>query len=282
MYKKVNNDNNNRIIYYYQTFCGLSTILIKNTPVTHIHLSSIHFGTTKNKTPYIHLNDNLPDDKIFDSVWYDLKIASQLGIKIVLMIGGTGGAYQALFSDFNTYYPMLKKVINEHPIITGIDLDIEEQVDINNVKMLISKLHMDFGNNFIISMTPIQGALAYDSPGLGGFIYKDLYNSPEGKLITYFNSQFYGNFSYNSYQQVINNGYPQEKIVIGMLSSQFTSNSFINALEEIVKIKNKYPNFAGVYDWEFWNAQPCSIDPSQWSKLIKDAMNLDNKGCSIM
>ena len=33
---------NNKVIYYYQTFNGLDKILIKESCVTHIHLSSIH------------------------------------------------------------------------------------------------------------------------------------------------------------------------------------------------------------------------------------------------
>ena len=48
----------NRIIYYYQTFVGLKPILVENTPVTHIHLSAVHFGKNKDGTPYIHINDN--------------------------------------------------------------------------------------------------------------------------------------------------------------------------------------------------------------------------------
>ena len=101
----------NRIIYYYQTFTGLDSILTHDTKVTHIHLSSIHFGKDENNQPYIHLNDNNPDDKIFDSMWKDIKKAKQLGIKIILMIGGEGGAFQDLFSNFNTYYPLLKNIL---------------------------------------------------------------------------------------------------------------------------------------------------------------------------
>ena len=38
-----------KIIYYYQTFNDLNKILYPNTPVTHIHLSAIHFGNNKDK-----------------------------------------------------------------------------------------------------------------------------------------------------------------------------------------------------------------------------------------
>ena len=61
------------------------------------------------------------------------------------------------------------------------------------------------------------------------FIYKDLYKSDEGKMIDYFNGQFYFDFSSESFNQVVENGYPSEKIVIGMISSQ----DFNNAKKEI-------------------------------------------------
>ena len=81
----LSNQKDRKIIFYYQTFTSLKPILHKNTLVTHIHLSSIHFGLDVNKLPYIHLNDNNPDNKIFDNVWYEINKASKLGIKIILM-----------------------------------------------------------------------------------------------------------------------------------------------------------------------------------------------------
>ena len=92
-----------KVIYYYQTFTTLEQILKENPNVTHIHLSSIHFGYDENNKPYIHLNDNDPFDNIFINVWYELLIAYNFGIKIVLMVGGAGGAYTDLFNNFNSY-----------------------------------------------------------------------------------------------------------------------------------------------------------------------------------
>ena len=104
---------NKRIIYYYQTFVGLKDILTPDTKVTHLHLSSIHFGLDNNNNPYIHLNNNLPNSKVFDSVWSELETAKQLGIKVILMVGGAGGAFQDLFSNFETYYSLLKELVLE-------------------------------------------------------------------------------------------------------------------------------------------------------------------------
>ena len=84
-----------------------------------------------------------------------------------------------------------------------------------------------------------QSSLEEDAPGMGGFICKDLWLSPEGSLIDYFNGQFYGDFSLESFETCVKNGYPADKIVIGMLSGE----DFSNCITELVKIKNKYPIF---------------------------------------
>jgi len=252
----------NRIIYYYQTFNGIQSILTQNTKVTHIHLASIHFGTDENNNPYVHLNNNNPNDKIFDSVWEDIKKAKQLGIKIILMIGGAGGAFQDLFSNFDTYYSLLKELLLEKKdLIDGVDLDIEEQVSLENVEHLILQIKKDFGNSFIITLAPVQSSIENDVQGMGGFVYKDLYNKC-GNLIEYFNVQCYYDYSLNSYKQMIKNGYPEEKIVMGSISSQ-NFNSNLEVLKEIV---NKYINFGGVFNWEYYDA------PDNWSNIVYNTL----------
>ena len=76
------------------------------------------------------------------------------------------------------------------------------------------------------------------------------------------------------FEKAIENGYPAEKIVFGMISSEFTSSNFNNALEEISKIKKKYNNFGGVFVWEYCNAPPKGQqDPGEWSREIYSALN---------
>jgi len=254
---------NKRIIYYYQTFVGLKDILDSTNAVTHLHVSSIHFGKTNN-IPYIHLNDNVPNDSLFDSLWLDLKQAKELNIKIVLMVGGAGGAFQTLFSDFDTYYPLLKNLINDkRDLIDGIDLDIEEYVDIKNVEKLIHILKSDFGRDFIITMAPVQYSMENDTPGMGGFVYKDIYSTC-GNMIDYFNVQCYSDYSFNSYDTIIKNGYPEDKIVMGSISSQ-NLDSNLNTVKQCI---NVYPKFGGVFNWEYFDSPPDSIDHSKWSKLM--------------
>ena len=129
-----------QLIFYYQTFISLKPLFDNNILPTHIQISSIHFGKDKNKNSYIHLNDHPPNSPIFNSMWEEIEIAHNLGVKIKLMIGGAGLAFQEMFSNFNLYYEMLKNVLKSHPYICGVDLDIEENVDLNDVIKLVNTL----------------------------------------------------------------------------------------------------------------------------------------------
>ena len=262
-----------RIIYYYQTFIGLKDILTPDTKVTHLHLSSIHFGLDNDNNHYIHLNNNPPNSKVFDSVWSELEKAKQLGIKVILMVGGAGGAFQDLFSNYDAYYPLLKELIlDKRNIIDGIDLDIEEIVDLNNVEHLIKTIKTDFGESFIITMAPVQSSIQTDQPGMGGFIYKDLYKT-SGTLIDYFNVQCYFDYSVDAFSQMIKNGYPEDKIVMGSISSQDITQN-INTIKNIVKM---YPKIGGVFDWEYYDSPTLKtrddINHGTWSRLMAKALH---------
>ena len=157
-----------------------------------------------------------------------------------------------------------------HVLISSL---IEEYTSIDNVKMLINRLVKDFDPNrtgdFIITMAPVSSTLSTDGSSFAGFNYKELYNSIEGKYIHWFNTQCYYSYTFETYESIIKNGYPPEKIVMGMESGQFDESSFQNALDEIKKIKDKYPNLSGVFDWEYLNAPPDKNDPSEWVRLMK-------------
>ena len=259
-----------KTIYYYQTFVGLDKALTHIEDIDVINISSIHFGKDKDGNKSIYLNDNKPYDPIFNELWLQTEKASNQGCTIMFMMGGAGFAYKELFSDFDTYYPFLRDLINNKSFIQGIDLDIEESTTIDQIKMLINQLVKDFGENFIITMAPISPTLQNDGGSMAGFNYKELYLSEEGKHIHWFNTQCYSSFSMNTYETIINNGYPPEKVVMGMESGQFDDKTFHIALNEVKKIKDKYPTFAGVFDWEYLNAPPNKEDPSQWAKLMKN------------
>ena len=250
---------NPKVLVYYQTFTSLKPILIKNTSVTDIHLSSIHFGLDKNNKPYIHLNNESPYSSTFNTVWKELAMAEKLGINITLMIGGAGGGYSTLFSNFELYYSFLSELLRSKSCITGVDLDIEEECSLDDVKLLIRSLKEEFGHKISLSMAPIQASLENDEPGMGGWSYKDLIQSPEGKCIDYFNVQFYSDFSFTAYQNIVKNGYLPEMIVMGSMAGEKND-------AEIKKCVESYSSrFGGVYVWEYCFAKP---SPLGWAKDV--------------
>ena len=258
----------NKVIFYYQTFKDkndqyifLDSVLYPNTPLTHIHISSIHFGINSDNTPYIHLNNRTPDNIYFDPIWKNIQKAHTKGITIIAMIGGAGGGYSSLFSDFNKYYSLLYSFLLDRPYIQGVDLDIEESCSLDNVKMLIQRLIQDFGKEYIITTAPVQSSLTQDIPGMSGFCYKELLNSDEGKYISYINCQAYQTYTLEILDEIVKNGYPVDKIVMGMLSGQ-------NYKEELKKMVEKYKHtFGGVFIWEYFNTIPTPLD---WLKTIQN------------
>lgn len=253
-----------RILFFYQTFTDNDLIpILKNKPdVTDIHLASIHFGHTTDNKLYIHLNDDDPDASKFNNVWMSLKLANKLGINVSLLIGGAGGGWSTFFSNYDACYELLKNMLTSHDIITGINLDIEESVTITNICKLISDIKRDF-HHFEISMSPVQYSLQTNNPGMGGFSYRDLMNTSYGQYISYMCGQFYQDYSLFAFDQVINNGYHPEFIVMGSIAG-------LGSASVIKQIKSKYPNFGGVFSWEYDITRP---DPLTWSRDMGEILH---------
>ena len=264
-----------RVIFYYQTFktqdnelISLDSILYNGSPVTHIHIAAIHFGVGSDSKPYIHLNNRVPTNEYFDGVWKTVQRAVSKNITIVAMICGAGGGYSTLFSDFETYYKLLYNFLKDKPFISGIDLDIEEICDINNIKKLINRIVDDFGKDFIITVAPIQESLSSDIHGMGGFCYKDLMKSTEGSYIDYINCQAYSSYTLDTLDSIINNDYKVEQMVMGMISGQ-------DYKTELEKMYKKYGNaFGGIFIWEYFNTIP---SPKEWVKTIANILSKGNK-----
>jgi hypothetical protein len=257
-----------RIIYYYQTFTGLTPVLEHPEWVSQINLAAIHFGADETGQPYIHLNDHSPDDPIFESVWREIALAQKRGITVSLMVGGAGGAYQYFSQHFDRCYQLLVETLRKHNL-QGADLDIEEEFSLENVQRLIKQLRTDFGPSFVITMAPVISSLQSDQPGMGGFSYKELVDSPVGPMIDWFHIQSYGSYRPIDYQQAVGNGYRPGQLVFGMLDSQFGSDNFSEALETIKALNKQYSDFGGCFVWEYFDAPPGGRgDPSQWAELI--------------
>jgi hypothetical protein len=272
------------VIYYYQTLTDLSPVIDNLNPATgkpyatDIFVSSFHLGPQSDGTN-MHLNDYPPDSATFDGVWQQLATLQSMGVKIHMMLGGAACcSYDELFNNWNTLYPVLKQTIQTYHF-DGIDLDIEQSVTLQNVEQLISQLHTDFGPNFEITLAPVATDLT-EGYGLSGFNYKDLYQSPEGADIAWFNTQFYSGFgslaSTADYVSAINNGFPANKVVAGMLGNPNDGGGYVDVNQvatTVQQLTSQYPTFAGVFSWEYFDTLPGgTANPEQWSQLMSQSM----------
>lgn len=264
-------------MYYYQTqysngdtgdYVSLAPTWKKVDPatgkpwVTDIFLAAGHFGYNADDTPYIHLNDFTPDDPHYDPMWPEVAKAQAHGIRMHFMLGGAApGTFTNLFAHFDTFYPLLKKTLKEHKL-DGLDIDVEESITLEQVEMLITRVHDDFGKGFSITLAPVASDLTRGF-GLSGFDYKDLYQSSVGPWISWFNTQFYSGFgtlrTTSDYDAAVANGFPPSMIVAGVLDSPNDGSGYVDipTLENTVRaLTAKYPDFAGVNGWEYFNALP--------------------------
>lgn len=266
-----------KIIYYYESFIGLENIL-NNTEnkITHIHVSNFELLLEPNIGLYkLYLNneDVYANTESFKKLWKQLYACREKGIKIIITLCGTSQVYKEMFKSNSVYYKclgvLLEFIEKKSNIISGIDLDIKEKVkNVSNIQRLIDDIDFNLGNNFIITMSILSPSLYINKPVMCDIIYKDLYNTKEGKRIDYFNCQFYDDdLSIESFKKCVLNGFPPEKIVIGVDIYAYKQIEYYKIINNIVKL---FDNIGGVFFWEYKNV------PENWSKNINDIINRES------
>lgn len=276
-------DEAHRVIAYYQTQYEqtderktyVSPMPLKNT-ATHIQLAAIHLNDDGTLT----INDDVPTARMYDRVWTDLKKLQEKGIKVSAMLGGAGvGSFANLNEDFNKYYPLLRDFLKKYSL-DGVDIDIEEPFSLEDTVNLIDHLRADFGEDFIITLTPVASDLAGETNFSGGFDYSAL-EELRGEKISWYNAQFYCGWaslsSTNDYNSVVSNGFdPSQVVAIGLTNPVNCGSGYVDndSLDDTVTtLADKYPEFAGVAGWEYFNATSLSPDqPAQWYKNLAKAM----------
>ena len=89
--------------------------------------------------------------------------------------------------------------------------------------------------------------------------------SKEGSFIDYINCQAYWNYTLDSLESIVKNGYKVKQIVMGMISGE-------DYKQELEKMHNKYGNnFGGVFIWEYFNTIP---NPKEWTEIIKKILDI--------
>jgi len=283
--------NSHRIVYYYQTqyyngnYVSLSPIWKQINPATghpfttDVMIAAFHLGYNSDNTPYIHLNDNPPGDPMFTQMWQEAATLQSYGVTVRMMLGGAAqGSYADLFSNWNTFYPILKQTLQQYNL-NGIDMDIEENVSLSNAQMLIDQLNTDFGSQFVMTMSPVASAF-WGGANLSGFSYQQLYQTPEGQRINWFNGQFYSGFasliSPSDYEHAVQGGFPAQVVVAGMIGNPVDGGGFVPmplVAQTVTKLTRQYSTFGGVACWEYFNALPGGLaDPIEWSALMAEAM----------
>lgn len=274
-----------RVVLYVQTYHhpngeyhSLLPLLEKQCGVTHIILAAIHV----NDGPHsLTLNDDPPSHEKFTQLWDEVLVLQDNGIKVLGMLGGAAkGSFVRLDTGehatgspvlFEEHYIPLRDMIRRYQL-NGIDLDVEEEMTLGGIVHLISRLRLDFGPDFIITLAPVATALMEGRPHLSGFNYKWL-EAVQGSNIAWYNTQFYngwGGINHTAaYEEIMQNQWPPEKVVVGMLTnprhgpSGYVPLDLTSAVLSV--LLEKYPRFGGVMGWEYWQSLPDENESWKWA-----------------
>jgi hypothetical protein len=91
-----------RLVIYVQTFATFSNeplsllpMLEHNTKVTHVILGSLHLHETPG---VIMLNNDPLESAMYDSIWEEVMVLQEHGVKVLMLLGGAAGATYARLS----------------------------------------------------------------------------------------------------------------------------------------------------------------------------------------
>ena len=207
-----------RLTVYYQTFREIHDKIWNQ--VSRVIIASLHFMPVQGGGVRLHLNDNPPDDSIFDDMWETMEefaVSKPVGI----LIGGAGGGLSPLLDPNwkESAYAMLQALLAARPYIGTIVIDVEEIVDLDSLCEFLSRFRKDYPHHGI-AMTPICGAVTTTTPGMGGFRYSDLVD--KCSAVDEFLVQIYMPDSFTPETvSDIQKKYPKQVITSGFLTSEF-------------------------------------------------------------
>ncbi|KAI0392640.1 glycoside hydrolase family 18 protein [Xylariaceae sp. FL0594] len=270
-----------RLVLYHQTThnadgtcCSILPLITQpGISVTHIILAAIHINEDPDA---LTLNDHLPSDPRFSTTWAELRVAQASGITVMGMLGGAAkGSYNRLDGDhatFERYYAPLSDLIRDRGL-SGLDLDIEEEMSLCGVIRLIDRLRADFGPDFIITLAPVAAALLDARRNLSGFDYEAL-EVMRGNQIAWYNAQFYCGWGDASnpimYEMCMARGWPPEKVVVGLVTTPENGAGYVPfpVLDLNLKLlQRQFPKFGGVMGWEYFNGRPGGNErPWEWAR----------------
>ncbi|KAJ0120792.1 chitinase 3 [Diaporthe amygdali] len=282
-----------RLVIYFQTTHDSSGDPISMLPLiteldialTHLIVCSFHI----NLGSEIHLNDYPPYYPLFSTLWNETVVMREAGVKVMGMIGGAApGSFDSSTLDstdeatFELYYGQLHDVIVQYGL-QGMDLDVEQYMSQAGITRLVTRLHADFGDEFIITLAPVASALT-NQGNLSGFDYKDLeaasVTASGQDMIDFYNAQFYSGFGTMSsplwYERVVKAGWDPKDIVAGQLTSPVNGGGFTSIADlnqTVIALKEEYGVIGGIMGWEYFNSVPGgTAAPWQWAQEMTEIL----------
>lgn len=274
--------------------------------ITHLILAAIHLN---DRPGDIHLNDDPPASPKLAPLWHEVRVFQDVGVKVLGMLGGAAkGSFQRLdqgrsgsgnqaaesspseLSSFERYYTPLRDMVRTYGL-DGLDLDVEEDMSLAGIIALIDRLRGDFGPGFLITLAPVAAALhRAPLPHLSGFSYSAL-EAQRGTSIAWYHVQFYNHWGVptaHDYDAIVSSPSPPPsssaaassttttwdpaKIVVGVLTSPLNGHGYVDLqvlIHTLMGLKGRYPRFAGVVGWEYFNSLPGGAErPWEWADAM--------------
>ena len=273
-----------RVIVYHQTHhlsdssqpVSLLPLITNNTGITHVIIAAFHLNDPPGN---ITLNNDHPDHENFQTLWAEVAWLQASGVKVLGMLGGAAkGSFERLdghdLQRFESYYVPLRDTMRAHNF-DGLDLDVEENMNLDGTIRLIDRLRTDFGSSFLITLAPVATALLPLQPHLSGFSYSSL-ERHRGDQIAWYNTQFYCGWGDASttfwYDAILASGWKAQKVVMGLIMNPALGAGYVpwEKMEGVLRtLRSRYPSFGGVMGWEYFCALPGGQErPWGWIELM--------------
>ncbi len=225
------------------------------------YANHIHFGYFTFNNKELKLNGKAPNDLSYDKLWFDLGISTEKNINCVMVLDVNN-----MDTNYNYYYNLLREFIKEQEIIIkGIDLDVENKISLNNIKKLINNISEDFPE-LLISISTVGYSMCVKDLETTYADEKEWSYSLFNKSLEALNIDYYtcafneDDFTIDSFQDMIDNGFDANKIVMGCNSKYFQDYDNYYELRCIAK---KYPNIGGTFI-KYFEDSPYKWDLSVW------------------
>lgn len=270
--------------------------------VTHVLIGLFHLGYNKDKTRYIHLNEDALDQLDWDLQKAVDKLRAT-GVKVLASLGGGWvGDFGNLFEDdtaYQSFYGQLLLPVLKQYQFDGLDLDIEEpnprsktdKVTTNNVQRLVQDLRRDLPPGFMITSAPVASALINQLSSVSQDVnYRQLIDDFDWYILQFYNSwgslnPAQSQVTYQFVLDAVGRSYAP-KLVAGVVTNPGDLGTNASLPEQgyndraklegiLASFVIRYPDFGGICGWTFQNAQSDAsgnANPGRWMRLIAAAM----------